>query len=128
MSSNPVQKFFASVGARDIEGALAVIDENTVFEPQGPSDLPIYGRFVGKEGVKRLLNGLGEYFETEVFEIKKWATADDFVFAYGYMQHRVRKTGRIFKSDFAIVCQVEGDLIRSYKIFEDTAAAQVAFA
>ncbi|HDR9484681.1 TPA: nuclear transport factor 2 family protein [Burkholderia aenigmatica] len=128
MALNPLEQFFSKVGARDVSGALAVIDDATVFEPQGPESLPIYGRFVGKGGVERLLGTLAEQFETERFEIREWAEAGDYVFAYGYMQHRVRKTGRIFKSDFAVVAQIEGNVIRHYRIFEDTAAAVAAFA
>jgi ketosteroid isomerase-like protein len=67
-------------------------------------------------------------FETEAFEFRKWATADNFVFAYGYMQHRVRKTGRLFKSEWALVCQVKNGRIISYKMFEDTAALRDAYA
>lgn len=128
MALNPLQLFFSKVGARDLPGALSVIDDATVFEPQGPANLPIYGRFVGKAGVERLLGTLGEQFETEQFEIRKWAESGDYAFAYGYMQHRVRKTGKTFKSEFAVVAQIEGGVIRHYRIFEDTAAAEHAFA
>lgn len=127
MALNPLQQFFSKVGAGDVSGALELIDDATVFEPQGPASLPIYGRFVGKPGVERLLGTLGELFETKQFEIRKWAEAEDYVFAYGYMLHRVRKTGRNFKSEFAVVAQIEGSVIRHYRIFEDTAAAVEAF-
>ena len=81
MALNPLQQFFSKVGARDVQGALAVIDDATVFEPQGPAYLPIYGRFVGKAGVERLLGTLAEQFETETFESRKWAEADEYGFA-----------------------------------------------
>ncbi len=126
--SNPVQHFFSSIANRDLIRALEFVDENAVFEAQGPSSVPIYGRFEGKEGVKRFLAILAEMFETEAFEIRKWSITDEFAFAYGYMQYRVRKTGRIFRSEWALVCQVKGDRIMSYKMFEDTAALQMAYA
>lgn len=125
---NPLQVFFSKLDARDLPGALSVVDDATVFEPQGPTNLPIYGRFVGRAGVERLLGTLAEQLETEQFEIRKWAEADDHAFAYGFMQHRVRNTGKTFKSEFAVVARVEGGLIRHYSIFEDTAAAREAFA
>lgn len=126
--SNPVQKLFSCIAGGDVVGAIEYVHEDAVFEAQGPTDVPIYGRFDGKEGAKRFLTIASEMFETETFEFRKWATADDFVFAYGYMQHRIRKTGRLFKSEWALVCQMEGGRIRSYKMFEDTAALQVAYA
>ncbi|MGL5084073.1 MAG: nuclear transport factor 2 family protein [Microcoleaceae cyanobacterium] len=125
--SNPVQQFFTCLFNNDLSGALDLVHDDAVFEAQGPSSVPIYGRFEGEAGVKQFLAILTEMFETEAFEIRKWSVIDEFVFAYGYMQHRVRKTGRIFKSEWALVCQVQGDRIISYKMFEDTAALQTAY-
>lgn len=125
--SNPVQQFFNCIFNHDLSGALDLVHNDVVFEAQGPSLVPIYGRFEGEAGVKQFLAILAEMFETEVFEIRKWSAIDEFVFAYGYMQHRVRKTGRIFKSEWALVCKLKGDRIISYKMFEDTAALQTAY-
>lgn len=124
---NPVQGFLASVGNRDIAGALTHVHDDVVFEPQGPSDLPIYGRFEGRDGVRHLLSSLSEIFETEAFEVRKWVSSDDVVFAHGYMRHRVRRTGRTFESEWALVVQIKDQLIASWKIFEDTAAFQAAY-
>jgi len=108
-------------------GALACVHENAVFEAQGPDSVPIYGTFEGHDGVKRFLTTLSELFDTQAFEIRQWATADAFVFAHGIMEHRVIQTGRVFQCEWALVCQVEDDLITSYKMFEDTAALQAAY-
>lgn len=112
----------------NLSGALQLVDGNAVFEAQGPMTVPIYGRFEGKTGVTRFLKILWEIFDTEAFEFRKWANAEGFVFGYGYMRHRVRNTGRVFESEWALVCQISGGLITSYKMFEDTAALQAAYA
>jgi ketosteroid isomerase-like protein len=125
---NPVQQFFSCLADSNVSGALEYVNDDAVFEAQGPNNVPIYGRFEGPERVKRFLTIASEMFETEAFEFRKWATADNFVFAYGYMQHRVRKTGRLFKSEWALVCQVKNGRISSYKMFEDTAALRDAYA
>ena len=125
---NPVQLFLDRIGQRDIAGALTFVAEDVVFEPQGPNSLPIYGRFEGRAGVQQLFGILSEIFETEVFEVRHWGEAPGLVFAHGFMQHRVRKTGRRFKSEWALVVQVRDGLIHSWKIFEDTAAFQAAYA
>ena len=125
--SNPVEQLFSCLASGDIEGALEYVHEDTVFEAQGPNEIPIYGRFEQKDGARLFLTTASEMFDTEAFQFRKWAVVDDFVFAYGYMQHRLRKTGRLFKSEWALVCQVEDGLIRSYKMFEDTAALKVAY-
>ena len=102
--------------------------EDALFEAQGPDSVPIYGVFEGREGVERFLSILSKLFDTEAFEVKKWAEADDCVFAHGHMQHRVEKTDRVFQCELALVCQVDKGLITSYKMFEDTAALQAAYA
>ncbi|MEM8781089.1 MAG: nuclear transport factor 2 family protein [Cyanobacteria bacterium P01_G01_bin.49] len=124
---NPVQQFFLSVANRDLTGVFETVNDNVVFEAQGPKIVPIYGRFEGKKGVEKFVNTLFDLFDTEAFEIRKWAFSEDFVFAYGYMQHRVRQTNKVFKSEWSLVCRLENDRISSYKMFEDTAALQSAY-
>lgn len=126
--TNPVENFFSCIGNGDTTAALEFVAENTVFEAQGPNTVPIYGVFEGREGVKNFLAIISELFDTEAFEFRKWAEADNYVFAHGYMQHRVKRTDRVFKCEWALVCQVENGLITSYKMFEDTAALQSAYA
>lgn len=125
---NTVEKFFSCIGEGDIDGALKFVHPDAVFEAQGPSDVPIYGRFDGVVGARQFLNIASDMFETEDFQFRQWATKGDFVFGYGFMHHHVRKTGRHFKSEWALVCQLDEQLIRSYKMFEDTAALAAAYA
>jgi ketosteroid isomerase-like protein len=53
--------------------------------------------------------------------------SDGLAFAYGYMQHRVRKTGRLFRSEWALHCEVRDGRISTLKMFEDTAALTAAY-
>ena len=124
---NPVQHFFLAVAEQDIDRALETVNDDVVFEAQGPSSVPIYGRFEGKEGVKKFVNTLSDLFNTEAFEIREWAFSENFIFAYGYMQHRIRKTDKLFKSEWSLVCQIKNERISSYKMFEDTAALESAY-
>jgi len=126
-TENPIVRFFAAMKSGDINAALAVVDNAAVFEAQGPATVPIYGRFVAHEGVKRFIAILAELFDTQVFEVRKAVEAEGFAFAYGYMQHRARKTGRIFKSEWALVCEIKDGKILTYKMFEDTAALIEAY-
>ncbi|MBA3597262.1 MAG: nuclear transport factor 2 family protein [Methylibium sp.] len=126
--SNPVRRFFACLAENNVSAALALVSDDAVFEAQGPDSIPIYGRFEGEDGVRRFLAILAEMFETQAFEIRQWSATDDFVFAYGYMQRRVRSTGRIFECEWALVCRVAEGRIKSYKMFEDTAALHAACA
>lgn len=124
---NPVAKFFAALKDKDLDRALSLVAEDVVFEAQGPNTVPIYGKFIGKKGVVEFLSILGELFNTEAFEIYKLVAVDNYIFAHGYMQHLVKKTERIFKCEYALVCTTKNGLITSYKMFEDTAALSEAY-
>ena len=106
---NCVEQFFLAVAEGNLAKALETVNDDVVFEAQGPKSIPIYGRFEGKEGVKSFVNTLSDLFDTEAFEIRKWAFSDEFIFAYGYMQHRICKTNKLFKSEWSLVCQIEND-------------------
>lgn len=124
---NPVRDFFLAVAEHDIDRVLETVNDDVVFDAQGPSSVPIYGRFEGKEGIKKFVNILSDLFDTEAFEIREWAFSENFIFAYGYLQHRVRKTDKLFKSEWSLVCQIKNERISSYKMFEDTAALESAY-
>lgn len=127
-TGNPIERFFEAMKSGDINAVWAVVDKDAVFEAQGPATVPIYGRFIGHEGVKRFIATLRELFDTEAFEVRKAVEAEGFAFAFGYMQHRLRKTRRVFKSEWALVCEVKDGKILTYKMFEDTAALAAAYA
>jgi uncharacterized protein len=43
------------------------------------------------------------------------------------MQHRVRRKGQVFRSEWVLYCEVRDGRIRTYKMFEDTAALAAAY-
>ena len=98
-----------AIAEGNLAKALETVKDDVVFEAQGPKSVPIYGRFEGKQGVEKFSDTLSNLFDTETFEIRKWAFSEDFIFAYGYMQHRIRKTNKLFKSEWSLVCQIEND-------------------
>jgi uncharacterized protein len=70
---------------------------------------------------------LREHFDTERFDVRQSTQSDGLAFAYGYVQHRVRDTGRVFRSEWALYCEVREGRISTYKMFEDTAALVAAY-
>ena len=63
---NPVEWFFMAIAEGNLTKALETVNDNVVFEAQGPKSVPIYGRFEGKEGVKKFVNTLSDLFSDEV--------------------------------------------------------------
>jgi ketosteroid isomerase-like protein len=127
MAKTIVEEFFAALGSGNEEAALELVTPDAAFEAQGPPAVPIYGRFAGHDGVRRFIATLRDMFDTERFDIRESAQGERVEFAYGYMQHRVRRTGETFRSEWALYCEVHDGRIRSYKMFEDTAALAAAY-
>jgi uncharacterized protein len=127
MSDTIVEQFFAALGSGSDAATLDLVAADATFEAQGPPSVPIYGRFEGQDGVRRFIATLRELFDTERFEIRESTQNNGLAFAYGYMEHRVRKTGAVFRSEWALYCEVGDGRIRTYKMFEDTAALAAAY-
>jgi len=127
MTRTIVEEFFTALGSGDEEAALELVAPDATFEAQGPPSVPIYGRFERHDGVRRFIATLRELFDTERFDVRESSQSDGLAFAYGYMQHRVRKTGEVFRSEWALYCEVSAGRIRTYKMFEDTAALAAAY-
>jgi uncharacterized protein len=127
VGNNIIDKFFIELGDGNEEAALELVTPDATFEAQGPPSVPIYGRFEGYDGVRRFMATLRELFDTERFDVRQSTQSDGLAFAYGYMQHRVRTTGRVFRSEWALYCEVREGRIRTYKMFEDTAALAAAY-
>jgi uncharacterized protein len=122
-----IDTFFTELGAGNEEAALELVTPDATFEAQGPSTVPIYGRVEGCDGVRRFIATLRDMFDTERFDVRRSAESDDVGFAYGYMQHRVRRTGQVFRSEWTLYCELRDGRIRTYKMFEDTAALAAAY-
>jgi uncharacterized protein len=127
MATTIVEDFFTALGSGNDEAALELVTPDATFQAQGPPSVPIYGRFEGHDGVRRFIATLRELFDTERFDVRHATQSDGLAFAYGYMQHRVRKTRRVFRSEWALYCEVREGRISTYKIFEDTAALAAAY-
>jgi putative flavoprotein involved in K+ transport len=127
MTTTIVDDFFTALGSGNDEAALELVTPDATFEAQGPPGVPIYGRFEGREGVRCFIATLRELFDTERFDVRQSTQSDGLAFAYGYMQHRLRSTGRVFRSEWALYCEVREGRIRTYKMFEDTAALAAAY-
>lgn len=127
MADTIIDRFFSVLFSQGIDIALDLVTTDAIFEAQGPSSVPIYGRYEGYDGIRKFVSILQDLFDTEKFEIRKSVEQEQMAFAYGYMQHRIIKTNLVFCSEFTIYCQIQDNRISIYKMFEDTAALAKAY-
>ncbi|WP_123042847.1 nuclear transport factor 2 family protein [Cohnella candidum] len=86
-----------------------------------------YGTYHGTEGVRTLLSKFRKDLDPQQFEIHKILADETTAFAWGKFKHRIRPTGKMFESHWAVVCEVEDGKIKYFRGFEDTAALEASF-
>ncbi len=127
MSDTIIDHFFQCVVDGDTDGAIKLTTDDVTFEVQGPASVPIYGKFHGHDGARKFFATLRELLDTEAFAVHSTLANDQIAFGYGTMQHRVKQTGRLFLSEWALYCVLFDGKISHYRIFEDTAALAAAY-
>lgn len=128
-SSTVVKQFFSAFGKGDLEGLVATFDPAATLiavRAGPPREGQVYGTYTGASGVREFVANLGGAFETKAFTVDVIASEGEVVFAKGAFVHTVRKTGKTFQSDWALMCRVRGERIVEYRFFEDSAALVAA--
>ncbi|MCY1703871.1 nuclear transport factor 2 family protein [Deinococcus sp. SL84] len=123
----PVETFFQAFAKGDMPALLDTLHPDIILSSDGPSNVPWYGTFHGHEGAKDMLGRLGSNVTTQAFEIKGIVGEGNLAMATGTLHHQINSTGKPFKGAWALVCDIQDGKIKTYRFFEDTAAAGVAF-
>ncbi|WP_417476086.1 nuclear transport factor 2 family protein [Leisingera sp.] len=126
-----VTDFFSALRQEGIEAALEYVADDATFVAVLNDDfkkfLPMYGEFRGKSGARAFLNSLAENFDTQEFTVHKMISEGEFAALWGRFHHRIRSTGKDFRSDWALTCEIRNGKIVHYQFYEDTAALEDAF-
>lgn len=128
-SKEVVQSFFTNFGNGDLEGVIGIFSETIKIisiNEKGIEGANLYGTFNGKEGVRTFLEILSKTFETKSFSVDYVIGEDNIAFAKGSFIHKVKSTGKLFESDWALMCLVKNGKIEEYHFFEDSASFIIA--
>jgi uncharacterized protein len=128
-STETLKRFFAAFGRGDGDAVVATFDPSATLTavrsgPREPGQL--YGSYLGAAGVRDFVTNLGGAFDTQAFSVDRIAGEGEVAVAHGSFTHRVKSTGRLFHSAWALVCTVRGGRIVDYRFFEDSAALAAA--
>lgn len=125
--TNLIQTFLASLN--DLETAQSLVTADARFiavREESYPELPLYGTFVGHDGLSTFVDGLRAHFDTRSFVLDRSIENAAFGAAFGRFEHRIRTTGRLFRSHWAIYCAFDAGKISEYRFYEDTAALEEA--
>jgi uncharacterized protein len=124
-SIDTLKQFFTAFGQGDVEGVVGSFDPSAtiVAVRAGKRDgHELYGSYSGREGAREFIANLGRTFDTQAFSVDALVAEGELAFARGSFTHKIRTTGKLFSSDWALTCVVRGRKILEYRFYEDSAA------
>lgn len=124
-----VKKIYDCFEAGDIDGLLAFVAENTLWDHRaaGAPDSPMNRVFHGKEGVVEFFNTIEETQEVLDHDVIDFIASGDKVVATGFFRSCVKKTGKEVSSDWAQVWTIRDGLVSAWKVYFDATAHATAF-
>jgi hypothetical protein len=123
-----IQNCYALFGQGDIPALIAQMTDDIVWEPVGDRNLfPLFGPWVGKDGVVAFFKTLSETQEFSAFEPKQFHAADDKVFVTGHYALTMRKSGVATECDWTMVFTLRGGLVCGFREYTDGARLVAAY-
>ena|ERR1051325_4741329 len=98
-----VQAMYAAFGNRDMQGVMAYLSEDIVWQAYNPSDDALAVRFQGHEGVMRFFQLLDQIYTMDEFEPREYVAQGDKVIALGHLKMTFRATGQRVSNHFAML-------------------------
>jgi ketosteroid isomerase-like protein len=116
------QKLLEGIGSgRDPAEIAASFDANLRFEIQGDDGvLPWIGRKTGRQAVADFIRDIRALTEPVTFEIEDILASKSRAAIIGALQTRIKATGKITATQFAIILTISGDVVTRFQMLEDS--------
>ena len=99
----------------------ALFDADLVFEIQGDDGvLPWIGRKTGRRAIADFIRDIRTLTEPLTFNIEDVLASDSRAAIIGALQTRIKATGKIIATQFAIILTITGDVVTRFQILEDS--------
>jgi ketosteroid isomerase-like protein len=123
-----VQSIFEAFGRGDVPGVLSHLSEDVTWKAPGPEVIPYFGDRRGHEGATEFFVQLGTTVDFEHFEPGAFVAEGERVVVLGRERGRVKRTGKTFDNEWALVFLFDGGKVTGFQCYENTAAIAEAFA
>src|SRR5436190_23257163 len=122
------QEFLRRMGTGDEPAEIAkLFSENLEWEIAGDTGvLPWIGKKSGRAAIIDFVNDSRAMIERISFEVQDILASDNRAVILGSLASRLKRTGKIIKTDFAIVLTVANGEIDRFQMFEDSFAVSKA--
>ena len=115
-----VEGMFSSLSRGDIPGVLDRLSDDVEWRIAGPAELPVAGVHRGRDEVARFFRDFGQAAEFEVFEPREYLAKGDKVIVLGHERQRLRATGRVVETDWAMVFVLRDGRITRFRNYVDS--------
>ncbi|HEV3438848.1 MAG TPA: nuclear transport factor 2 family protein [Gemmata sp.] len=121
------RKLYDSFEKDDIPGVLSCLADDIVWELNGPTSIPYFGTFRGKEAVQKFFAKVAAEEEILQFGAEQFIDGGDSVAVVGREHCRARATGKEFKVRWTHVFDCRDGKIVRWREFIDTAPMAAAY-
>jgi uncharacterized protein len=121
-----VQAIYECFKRGDIDGIIAFVADDVVWQGPVYPNVPYAGVKHGKAGVLEFFSGLSG-IEITLFEPKEFLGMDDRVFVPGRWGGIVRATGKVFESTWFMEWVIRDGKVVRFQSNEDSAGTAAAF-
>jgi ketosteroid isomerase-like protein len=116
------QKLLEGIGSGlDPSEIAAPFDADLVFEIQGDDGvLPWIGRKIGRQAIADFIRDIRTLTEPVAFDVEDILASDSRAAIIGSLQTRIKATGKITATQFAIILTITGDVVTRFQMLEDS--------
>jgi uncharacterized protein len=116
------QKLLEGIGSdRSPSEIAALFDAEVVFEIQGDDGvLPWIGRKTGRRAIINFIRDIRTLTEPITFEVDDILASNSRTAIIGALQTRIKRTGKIIATQFAIILTITGDVVTRFQMLEDS--------
>ena len=116
------QKLLEGIGGgHDPAEIAALFDADLVFEIQGDDGvLPWIGRRTGRQAIADFIRDIRALTEPVAFDVEDILASERRAAIIGALQTRIKATGKIAATQFAIVLTISGDVVTRFQMLEDS--------
>jgi uncharacterized protein len=104
---------YRAFGAGNLAAILNILHEDINWEVIGPSEIPYFGRFHGKQEVQRFFSLVAETEDVDYLTPEEFIADGAYVVVLGKEQGRVKATGKMFQTSWSHVWEfAHGKIVR----------------
>jgi uncharacterized protein len=116
------QKLLEGIGSGQNPVEIAALfDANLVFEIQGDDGvLPWIGHRNGRQAIADFIRDMRTLTEPVTFDVEDILASDSRAAIIGSLQTRIKATGKITATQFAIILTIIGGVVTRFQMLEDS--------